>query len=178
MRKRIGRNRSAVFLVALLLAASLAGCGNQEKPEEQLQWQIPLEAPADPHGTQVDEQALPEWATSQHGSASLVWLQKTTTRTFEMKLSMGEEADLQGWKVKLLGLAKGLRIQSGAFLDDPNVDNAAAFVEISRDGKVAYRGWLYADFPEMFGLDDPEWKLWLKTISVQPASQEGNNTHP
>jgi len=161
----------------LLLGGLLGGCDSRQQAD-QIEWQLPLEAPSDPHGTQMESHALPEWASQRQGAAEVVWLQKSTTRTFKVKVPMGEQAEVEGWKVQLLGLAEGLRIQSGAFLDDPNVHNAAAFVEISRDGNVAYRGWLYEDFPELFGLDDPEWKVWLKTISVQPASKEVNNTHP
>jgi len=164
-------------VAVVLLGGLLSGCDSRQQVD-QIEWQLPLEAPSDPHGTQMDAHALPEWASQRQGTAEIVWLQKSTTRVFTVKMAMGEQAEVEGWKIRLLGLAEGLRIQSGAFLDDPNVHNAAAFVEISRDGNVAYRGWLYEEFPELFGLDDPEWKVWLKTISVQPASQEANSMHP
>jgi hypothetical protein len=45
-------------------------------------------------------------------------------------------------------------------------------VEISKDGNVIYHGWLYQKFPEMFGPDITEWKIWAKDISIQPSSDQ------
>ncbi len=152
----------------LLMLLALGGCDNQQ-PEE-IHWQMPLETEADPHGVQVGA-AVPDWAASRQGEAELVWLEKSTTRVQHVSLRTGETASVQGFEVHLLGLAQGLRnTSSGAFLDDQNVDNPAAFVEISRHGKGVYRGWLYAKFPEMFGMDNPQWKVWLKGINLRPAS--------
>ena len=158
---------SAMLVLSVLLLGLLGGCSSEN--EREIQWQLPLEAPEDPHGAEKGAN-LPVWAESRQGEVNLVLLQKSSTKTFKMHLKSGGSAEMQGWQVRLLGLASGLRIKSGAFLDDPNVDNAAAFVEISRDGEVAYRGWLYEKFPELFGLDDPEWKVWANAISVRPAS--------
>jgi len=145
----------------------LAGC--EQQAPDQIEWQLPLEAPADPHGS--DKQAeLPAWAVRIPGSAELVWLNKLTTHHYKLSLSVGSASELQGWHIQLLGLASGLRTQNGTFLNDENVHNAAAYVEISRDGKSVYRGWLYKEFPELFGIDDPEWKVWLKDIKLRPAS--------
>jgi len=154
----------AFMAIALLL---FSGCDQQKS--DQIQWQMPLQASDDPHGSHTDT-AMPEWAAAQQGEAEVVWLQKNTTRTVTTKLVMGGNAMVQDWKIRLLGLASGLRVQNKAFLNDKNVDNPAAFVEVSHDSKVVYRGWLYAKFPELFGMDDPEWKIWLKGITIRPAS--------
>jgi len=63
-------------------------------------------------------------------------------------------------------------VKNKAFLNDQNVDNPAALVEIRQDDKLIYRGWLYEKFPELFGMDNSEWKVWLKSITIRPASQE------
>ncbi len=157
----------ALISVALLM---LSAC-EQQKPE-QIQWQLPLEAPADPHSSNQNA-AIPDWAVARQGEAELVWLQKTTTRVTHTKLTLGGVATIQDWHVRLLGLASGLKVKNKAFLNDENVDNAAALVEISRNGKTVYRGWLFEKFPELFGLDDPEWKVWLKGITFRPAPQQG-----
>jgi hypothetical protein len=164
--------QAALIAVALL---PLAAC-EQQKPE-QIQWQLPLEAPADPHSSNrlID---VPDWAASRPGQAELVWLQKTTTRVHHVTLALGGRTSLQDWDIRLLGLASGLRIKNKAFLNDENVDNAAALVEISRNGKIVYRGWLYEKFPELFGLDDPEWKVWLKGITLRPALERGKHKLP
>jgi len=163
----VRRTVGSLALAGLVLL--LGGC--DENRPEQIEWQLPLEAPEDPHG---GDQALtpPDWAGAVPGEAELVWLQKPTARLFTQTLALNGEADLHGWHVQLLGLASGLRVKNGAFLNDENVDNAAAFVRISRDGRTVYSGWLYASFPELFGLDDPEWKVWLKGIRLRPASTE------
>jgi len=155
----------ALIVIALLM---LSAC-EQQKPE-QIQWQLPLEAPADPHSSNQNV-TVPDWAIARQGEAELVWLQKTTTRITHAKLALGGRTSIQDWDIRLLGLASGLRVKNKAFLNDENVDNPAALVEINRDGKLIYRGWLYENFPELFGLDDPEWKVWLKGITLRPASQ-------
>jgi len=154
----------AFIAIALLLSS---GC-EQQQPD-QIQWQLPLQASDDPHGS-YDDATVPEWASALQGEAEVVWLQKNTTKLFTTKLAMGGSAMLQNWEIHLLGLASGLRVQNKAFLNDENVDNPAAFVEVSRNGKTVYRGWLYEKFPELFGMDDPEWKIWLKDITLRPAS--------
>ena len=172
---------ASFFLAALFLAGLLLLTGCDRKESSQIQWQLPLEAPEDPHGVQQDERALPEWAASAVGDATLVWLEKSTARLTPIMVAMNEQATWHGWNVRLLGLANGLRLQTGAYIDDENVHNPAAFVEVSRNGAVVYRGWLYQEFPELFGPDDPDWKLWLKAISVQPPAEEeteGKNMLP
>jgi hypothetical protein len=88
------------------------------------------------------------------------------------KTALGGMSVIEDWSIRLLGLASGLRVKDGAFLNDENVDNAAALVEIRRNGKMVYSGWLYEKFPELFGIDDPEWKVWLKGITLRPALED------
>jgi len=159
-----------IALIAMILFI-LPSC-EQQKPE-QIKWQLPLEAPEDPHGSGSIKASLPDWAAAQQGEAEVVWLQKNTTKVFSTKIAVGGRTTVKDWHIQLLGLASGLRIKNNAFLSDENVDNPAAFVEISRDGKVHYRGWLFEKFPELFGMDDPEWKVWLKSITLRPASKQG-----
>ncbi|MDQ7000368.1 MAG: DUF2155 domain-containing protein [Mariprofundus sp.] len=154
----------ALIAIALLM---LSAC--EQKQPDKIQWQLPLQAPDDPHGGNGDA-TVPEWASAIQGEAEVVWLQKNTTRRFTTKLVMGGSATVQNWEIRLLGLASGLRVHNKAFLNDENVDNPAAFVEVSRNGKTVYRGWLYKKFPELFGMDDPEWKIWLKGITLRPVS--------
>ena len=154
----------ALIAITLLM---LSAC--EQKQPDKIQWQLPLQAPDDPHSGNGDA-TVPEWASAIQGEAEVVWLQKNTTRRFTTKLVMGGSAMVQNWEIRLLGLASGLRVQNKAFLNDEKVDNPAAFVEVSRNGKTVYRGWLYKKFPELFGMDDPEWKIWLKGITLRPVS--------
>ncbi|RMH60532.1 MAG: DUF2155 domain-containing protein [Zetaproteobacteria bacterium] len=149
---------------------ALFGC--DEQPERKIKWHEPLATGNDPHATIHAD--LPDWASKRKGFADLVWLDKSTARTYRYHVPTGEAVKMQGFVVRVLGLASGLRnTSSGTFLDDENVDNPAAFVEISQQGKLRYRGWLYVKFPELFGMDDPLWKVWLEGIKLRPARQGG-----
>ncbi|MDX8404874.1 MAG: DUF2155 domain-containing protein [Mariprofundus sp.] len=154
-------------IVAFVAAVLLSGGCEQQKPEN-IQWQLPLQAPEDPHGPQSNV-AIPAWAADNRGDAELVWLHKSTTHLKTTTLAVGGSAEIADWHIRLLGLASGLRIKNKAFIDDRNMHNPAALVELSRGGEVVYRGWLYQEFPELFGLDDPEWKVWLKGINIRGA---------
>jgi hypothetical protein len=167
------RKRSLSTMLAgsvLILMVLLLGSCDQQKAE-QIQWQLPLATPQDPHGASVT-QALPDWAAAEHGSADIALLHTDTAQVFDVSVSEGPPVESQGFSIQLLGLAQGLRIKSGAFIDDQNVHNPAAFVEISKDGKVIYHGWLYQNFPELFGPDIAEWKIWAKDISIQASSAQ------
>jgi len=168
-------DRFARFLVVLSIAALpvlFSGCGDEKT--EQIDWQLPLAAPDDPHGATIS-QPLPGWAEQATGSAELALLQKDTARLFTVGLESGLEVEFRDMHFRLLGLAEGLRMKSGAYIEDENVHNPAAFVEISRKGRQIYRGWLYQEFPELFGPDMANWKVSLRNVSVtkpeeQPAS--------
>ena len=168
------RNRALSAMLAgsvLILMALLLGSCDQQKAEK-IQWQLPLATPQDPHGASM-QQALPDWAPAVQGSADIALLHTDTARVFDVNVSEGgQPVESHGFSIRLLGLAQGLRIKSGAFIDDQNVHNPAAFVEISKDGNVIYHGWLYQKFPEMFGPDITEWKIWAKDISIQASSAQ------
>jgi len=158
----------------LLCAVALLTAGCEQQKAEKIQWQLPLQAPEDPHGSQVTSH-VPAWAMSMQGEAELVWLHKSTTQLTHTKLALGGVTDLEDWHIRLLGLASGLRIKNNAFINDLNVHNPAALVELSRSGEVIYRGWLYQEFPELFGLDNSDWKVWLKGITLRAAVKSGYN---
>jgi len=152
----------------LLLLLSVA-CGQDEK--QQIDWQLPFATPNDPHGAATN-QLLPQWAEIAVGSAELVLLQKDTARLFTVQLESGRDVDFRDMHFRLLGMADGLRMKSGSYIDDKNVHNPAAFVEISRANRQIYRGWLYQEFPELFGPDMDNWKLWLRRLVIKPIDVE------
>ena len=158
-------------LVLISIALLMVTACEQEQVE-QIQWQLPLEAPEDPHGGKHSVVMVPDWATVRSGEAEVVWLQKNTTHKLSTVTALGGISHVEDWDIRLLGLATGLRVKDRAFLNDENVDNAAALVEIRRGGKIMYRGWLYEKFPELFSMDDPEWKVWLKGITLRPAVEK------
>ncbi|WP_241696978.1 DUF2155 domain-containing protein [Mariprofundus sp. KV] len=159
-----------IFSAAVMLGVTLLISGCEQEKVSQIEWQLPLEKPEDLHAGQ-NHDAVPEWAVLRNGHAEFIWLEKATTRRHSTTVALGGAAELNGWDIRLLGLASGLRVQNRAFLNDENVHNPAAFVEVSRDGKGYYRGWLYQKFPELFGMDNPGWKVWLKDITFRPPSE-------
>ncbi len=165
--------RACLFL---LLPVALAGCGDNAGKASHIEWQIPLETHDDAHGAASPLNAsLPDWAAARSGEAELVWLHKPTARTWRVRVRTGEPLHWKDWEIRLLGLSPGLQVRGGAFIEAKDVDNAAAFVAVARKGREVWRGWLYAGFPELFGFDDPEWKLWLKGITIRPAAGEAAN---
>jgi hypothetical protein len=159
--------------LVLISIAVLMVSDCEQQQIEQIQWQMPLGAPEDPHGSSHSvSSTVPYWATVRQGDAEVVWLQKNTTLKMSTKTALGGVSHVEGWNIRLLVLATGLSVKDKAFLNDKNVDNAAALVEIRHGGKIMYRGWLYEKFPELFSMDDPEWKVWLKGITLRPASKK------
>ena len=166
----------SIAFIALILFTSLLISGCEQKEAQKIQWQLPLEAPEDPHGAQQNTNTIPEWAVARQGKAEIIWLEKNTTKKFTTTVTLGGGSHVKNWDIQLLGLASGLRVQNSAFLNDENVDNPAALIELRKDGKLIYRGWLYENFPELFGMDNPEWKVWLKGITLRPAEKEVTKT--
>jgi len=166
-----GLVHNGLFQVVLLagLMLGLSACGDEKA--SQIDWQLPLAAPDDSHGAQVN-QPLPEWAEQTTGSAELVLLQRDKARLFTLGLESGLEVEFQEMHFRLLGLAEGLRMKSGTYIEDKNVHNPAAFVEISRQGRQVYRGWLYQEFPELFGPDMENWKVSLRGVLITQPDVE------
>jgi len=161
----------SVVVFCILLAT---GCDQQKSGK--IEWQLPLSAPEDPHGAETS-QSLPQWATQYQGTATISLLQKSTARVRHVQVMLGDTASLDGVDIRLLGLAEGLRIKSGSYIDDQNVHNPAAFVDVEDHGKEVYRGWLYQEFPELFGPDMADWKVSLEHITIA-ASPESENQNP
>lgn len=160
--------------LAVSLGLGLAACGKDDG--EQIQWQLPLTVPPDPHGSAISDE-LPEWAQHAVGEAHIEALAKDEARSSDMHVAMGDSASAYGLSIELLGLARGLRMKSGAYIDDANVHNPAAFIEVKEGDVVLYRGWLYQEFPELFGPDLAKAKLLLKAVTFGEArTKEGQQS--
>ncbi|MDQ6990131.1 MAG: DUF2155 domain-containing protein [Mariprofundaceae bacterium] len=149
-----------------------SGCDKTEK-HASIHWQLPLQSADDLHSNhQVND--IPEWARPEDGHVVLFFLHRNTAKITEISLNQGNDVTFGVWHIRLLGLAKGLRIQAGKMIDDATVDNPAALIELSLNGHIEYRGWFYLNFPELFGLDNPNWKVWLKDVTFGEISDKGN----
>jgi len=160
-----------LFHIVLIAGVMFGLSACDDEKATQIDWQLPLAAPDDSHGAQV-AQSLPEWAEQATGSAELVLLQKDKARLFTLGLESGLEVEFQEMHFRLLGLAEGLRMKSGTYIEDKSVHNPAAFVEISRQGRQVYRGWLYQEFPELFGPDMENWKVSLRGVVITQPDEE------
>ena len=163
---------SAMLVRALLtfcMALTFTACDGEKAKE--IEWQLPLSVPADPHASSKGKQ-LPEWATLVQGNATVVLLEKSTARLFAVTLENGSEAKSNDWTVHLQGLAQGIRIKDHTFINDEQVQNPAGFVTLYYQDTKMYEGWLYQEFPELFGMDNSDWKVWIKDVTMPPSSQE------
>ena len=156
-----------VFAFALVILVS--GCEVEQSKE--IEWQLPLSVPDDPHSSTAGNE-LPDWATKIEGKAKVVFLQKSTTRLFAIDVEKGNAQVSGDWQVELLGLAQGLRVKGHTFINDENVANPAAYVRLTLSGEKMYQGWLYQDFPELFSMDNSDWKVWIEDVTMPPSSQE------
>lgn len=162
-------------MALVAVAVSFSAC-EQQGPEE-ISWQLPLSAPEDPHRSDV-LQVMPDWAASAVGSVDIALLEKNTARLYKANLAVKGETKLLNTEIKVLGAAAGLRLKSGSYINDEKVDNPAVFVEVSEQGKMVYQGWLYKNFPELFGPDSAEWKLWLEDLHLETILPELNEEKP
>ncbi|MDX8388493.1 MAG: DUF2155 domain-containing protein [Ghiorsea sp.] len=157
------------------LAIFLTACDREET--KTIEWQLPLSVPTDPHASSKGNQ-LPEWATLAEGKATVFFLEKSTTRTFEVEIRNGNTKKSKDWTIQLQGLAQGLRIKDHTFINDENMHNPAGFVTLHYRDAVMYEGWLYQDFPELFGMDNSDWKVRIKEVTMPPSSQEDDTLLP
>jgi len=157
------------ILLSLGLVMFLTACDGEKSKE--IEWQLPLSVPNDPHASSKGRQ-FPEWATHIQGKAKLVFLEKSTARTFAVELENGSQEKFSSWTIQLQGVAQGLRIKANTFINDAEVSNPAAFVVLYQDDTLMYEGWLYKDFPELFGMDNSHWKVWLEEVIMPPSSKE------
>jgi hypothetical protein len=162
-------------LLALSLAVSLTAC-DREKTKE-IEWQLPLSVPTDPHASSKGN-VLPEWATSVQGKAKIFFLEKPTARTFAVELENGSTETFNEWTIHLQGLAQGLRVKDHTFINDEKMHNPAGFVTLYYRDAMMYEGWLYQDFPELFGMDNLDWKVRIKDVTMPPSSQEDETLLP
>ncbi len=157
----------AKVLLALSLSMLLVACESENSQE--IEWQLPLSVPDDPHAATAGNE-LPDWATKIEGKTKVVFLQKPTARLFAVELERGSIQISGDWQVELLGLAHGLRVKGHTFINDENIANPAAYVRLTLSGETLYEGWLYQDFPELFGMDNSDWKVWIEDVTMPPSS--------
>jgi len=158
------------FILSLILPVIITAC-NQEPPQP-IQWQLPLTTATDPHRA-THNTTLPNWASLREGSVHLRLLSTTSGKQYPLLIPMRGEASAQDIIVRLTGLANGLRTHSGGLMfDDPEVTNPAAFIEIHRNQKLLFSGWIYREFPEMFTPDIAGWKFFLDDAIIRPLSHQ------
>jgi len=121
---------------------------------------------------------VPVWLRHD-GEVDLIALQTSTARRFIVHVPLNGEPvqGPEGWQIRAFGGAQRVRWRDGAWHEDASgVENPAAVIEIRRHGKSIYRGWMFANFPELFGPALRDWKFWIEAIRFRRASNEA--AHP
>jgi len=140
-------------------------------------WSASLIPPPDAHA-KAPLDSVPENLLHE-GSVRLMVLQLSTARRFVIELPLNGEVveGPSGWQIRALGAVMHLRWRNGAWEEDASApENPAAVIELARDGKRIYRGWMFASFPELFGPSLRDWKFWIESIKIRRASDEA--AHP
>ncbi len=150
----------------------LAGCDNDDVT--QIEWMIPMQPAQDHHSTSALARQVPTWAVHEGMSADISLLNKHKARRWDYHLTTENPVKRGDMTIELLGVAHGLRVDKDGYREDDDVDNPAAWLRIMKKGHIIHEGWMYQKFPELFGLDDPEW--WISVRAVQQAPANRSNT--
>lgn len=142
----------------------LASCENDNVT--QIEWMIPMQPSNDQHTTSALDESVPDWAKKESMSADIVLLSKNRAQTWRYHMTQDVVVRHRNISIELLGVSQHLRISKDGYIEDENVQNPAAFVRVFKHDHIVYQGWLYQAFPELFGLEDPEWQIWLKHIGT------------
>ncbi|MDQ6975260.1 MAG: DUF2155 domain-containing protein [Mariprofundaceae bacterium] len=152
--------RTIFLFFALFL---LSSCENDNVT--QIEWMIPMQPSNDQHTTSALDKTMPDWAEKEGMAIDIMLLSKSRAQTWSYHLTKDVSVKHRNLTIELLGVSQYLRVGAAGYIEDQSVNNPAAFVRIFKHEHIVYEGWLYQEFPELFGLEDPEWQVWLKHVS-------------
>jgi hypothetical protein len=156
-----------IFLMLLTCTSLMLSACENDNPT-QIEWMIPMQPSNDKHTNTSLTQAVPEWAVKEGMAVDVIILSKFRAQRWNYHLGSDTVIHHRGLTVELLGISQHLRIGKQGYIEDAKVNNPAAFIRVLKHDHLIYQGWIYQEFPELFGLEDPEWQIWLK--HVEPAS--------
>lgn len=151
-----------LFYLILIALSSMIITGCENKNSTQIEWMIPIEPSSDSHTMNTVNQEVPAWAKKPGMAADIILLSKNRAQTWNFHLTAEKIVHHRDVDIELLGTSQHLRFGKNGYIEDPKVINPAAFIRVFKQQHIIYQGWIYRDFPELFGLEDPEWQVWLK----------------
>jgi len=158
--------RRSFLLLLPFFALFLHGCENDNLT--QIEWMIPMQPSNDKHTNTNVNQEPPAWSIKKGMAADIIILSTHRAQRWDYHLDSDSIVHHRDLTIELLGTAQHLRVGKQGYIEDNTVDNPAAFIRVLKQDHPVYQGWIYQEFPELFGLEDPEWQIWLK--HAEPAS--------
>ncbi len=155
-----------------LLPWWLTACGGNDVA--QIEWMIPMQPSQDQHSTSSLDGEVPTWAVHRGMAADLMLLHKRQARHWRYHVTEENPLHRDALRIELLGVSQHLRIGPDGYFEDEAIDNPAAYVRILKQGHTVYQGWLYQNFPELFGLDDPDWQVWLRGVQLPTQARSAS----
>ncbi len=125
----------------------------------------------DDHSSSTLADQVPAWAVHEGMSVDISLLSKHKARRWDYHLDADTVVKRDDMTIELLGVTHGLRVDKNGYREDDDVDNPAAWLRIMKKGHIIYEGWMYQKFPELFGLDDPEWWISIRAVQQVPANR-------
>ena len=95
---------------------------------------------------------VPEQIIKLYPGATLAFIDKATQKEIkEVKMKLGDKVEVNGYSVKLVYVIPDLKVgdNGGYFVASLNPINPAVWLEIYKDGKLVFRGPIFANFPTL-----------------------------
>jgi len=156
-----------IFLMLLTcFTLTLNACENDNLT--RIEWMIPMQPSNDKHTNTSLDKEVPTWSIKKGMAVDIIILSKYRAQRWDYHLNSDTIIHHRDLTIELLGTSQHLRVDKQGYLEDSTVNNPAAFIRVLKQDLPVYQGWIYQEFPELFGLEDPEWQIWLK--QAEPAS--------
>ncbi len=132
-----------------------------------------------------NEVIIPEDIIKQWKSVTLEIIDKATEKKELLEVNIGEKTAIKGTSlvVKVTHFIPNFTMGKGVITSlNENIDNPAAFVEISESGKNIWKGSLFSDFPTTHAFQHNKYAIILKNFTpvagvtpVRTSAEDGSD---
>ena len=119
---------------------------------------------------------VPEEVVKLYPGAALAFVDKATQKEIkEVKMKVGDKVEVNGYTVKLVYVIPDLKVGENGeyFVASLNPINPAVWLEIYKDGKLIFRGPVFANFPT---LTDPGTGFIVLVKAIMTTKQKTAST--